>query len=180
MAGAACPVVSKRLQAWTRANLLTYVNSLDPGGSTYHDVGMIWGARMISNGGIFADSVDTFNSMPVSRHIIFMTDGIMDTSHSIYNFMGIEQNDQRVSGGNWGTNDAELDSRHMQRFRMACNQAKQLNASIWVIAFGSTLQQHLLDCASSANQASVATDQATLIARFREIGSNIGALRLTQ
>jgi hypothetical protein len=180
MAGAACPVVSRRLQAWTRANMLSYVNTLDPGGGTYHDIGMIWGARLISNGGIFADSVDTFNSMPVSRHVIFMTDGIMDTSRSYYGFTGVELNDQRISAGNWGTNDVELDSRHMQRFRMACNQAKQLNASIWVIAFGSTLQQHLIDCASSANQASQASSQAALIARFREIGSNIGALRLTQ
>jgi hypothetical protein len=82
-----------------------------------------------------------------------MTDGIMDTSHSIYNFMGIEQNDQRVSAAIGDTNDAELDSRHMQRFRMVCNQAKQLNASIWVIAFGSTLPADCSDCASSANQA---------------------------
>ena len=36
-----------------------------PTGNTYHDIGMIWGARMISNGGIFADSPDTFNGMPV-------------------------------------------------------------------------------------------------------------------
>jgi hypothetical protein len=67
----------------------------------------------------------------------------------------------------------------MQRFKMICNSAKT-NASIWVIAFGSTLQPHLLECASNANQASTATNRAQLIARFREIGSNIGALRLTQ
>ena len=48
------------------ANMQTYVNALDPTGSTYHDIGMIWGARMISNGGIFADSPDTFNGMPVA------------------------------------------------------------------------------------------------------------------
>jgi hypothetical protein len=52
--------------------------------------------------------------------------------------------------------------------------------SIWVIAFGSSLQDHLLECASNANQASVASNRDELIARFRQIGSNIGALRLTQ
>ena len=44
----------------------TYVNALKPTGNTYHDIGMIWGARMISSGGIFADSPDKFNGMPVS------------------------------------------------------------------------------------------------------------------
>ena len=177
MAGAACPVVSKRLQAWTRANLLTYVNSLDPGGSTYHDVGMIWGARMISNGGIFADSVDTFNSMPVSRHIIFMTDGQLFPQCSTYSAYAMEQNDYRVTGASTCPNQYD---RHMQRFRMVCNAAKSMNISIWVIAFGTTLSPEMTECASNANQASTAADRATLIARFQQIGSQIGALRLTQ
>ena len=84
MADAACPAAARRLQAWTRGDMQTYVNALTPTGSTYHDIGMIWGARMLSNGGIFADSPDTFNGMPVSRHIIFMTDGQMDTDRDIY------------------------------------------------------------------------------------------------
>jgi len=58
--------------------------------------------------------------------------------------------------------------------------SKGLGASIWVIAFGTALSAEMVECASNANQASVAADRATLIARFREIGSNIGALRLTQ
>jgi hypothetical protein len=52
--------------------------------------------------------------------------------------------------------------------------------SIWVIAFGTSLQPHLQECASNANQASTASNRDELIARFRQIGANIGALRLTQ
>jgi hypothetical protein len=178
MNSAACPAAARRLQAWTRANLVTYVNGLNPTGNTYHDTGMIWGTRLMSNTGPFPDSPDTFASMPVQRHIIFMTDGVMDTDRQIYGMYGIEQNSQRISGMSSPSED-ELNGRHMQRFKMMCNAAKAANTSIWVIAFGSTLQPHLLECASSANQASVASDQAQLIARFREIGSNIGALRLT-
>ena len=60
----------------TIGDLETYLNSLSAVGlGTYHDVGMIWGARMISNAGVFADSPDTHANMPVARHIIFMTDG---------------------------------------------------------------------------------------------------------
>ena len=65
---------------------------------------------------------------------------------------------------------------------MICNAAKSGNvgASIWVIAFGTTLSTELRDCASNANQASTIGNRDALIAKFTEIGNNIGALRLTQ
>ncbi len=179
MTGSACPDAAVRLQAWTRAQMQSYVNALDPVGSTYHDIGMIWGARMISNAGIFADSPDTFGGMPVSRHIIFMTDGQMDTDSSIYSARGIERHDQRISGQS-APSESDLNGRHMQRFKMVCNAVKGMNVSVWVIAFGTTLTNDMRECASNANQASTASDSATLIQRFREIGSNIGMLRLTQ
>ena len=179
MSGAACPVEARRLQAWTRAAMLSYVNTLDPGGSTYHDTGMIWGARLISNGGIFADSPDVFANMPVARHVIFMSDGQMDTDRNLYGMYGIETLDQRISGLSTPS-ESELNGRHMRRFRMMCNAVKSLNASVWVIAFGTTLSAEMQECASNANQASTIGSRDALIARFREIGSNIGALRLTQ
>jgi Flp pilus assembly protein TadG len=179
LANAACPAPARRLQAWLRADMLSYVNALQPTGSTYHDTGMIWGARMISSGGIFADSPDNFNAMPVSRHIIFMSDGQMDTDRSIYTLYGIEQNDQRISGMATPS-ESELNGRHMQRFQMVCNAARGMNVSIWVIAFGTTLSPEMQACATNANQASTVGNRDQLIARFRQIGSNIGALRLTQ
>jgi len=176
---AACPAPARRLQAWARGDMLGYVNALQPTGSTYHDTGMIWGARMISNGGIFADSPDNFNAMPVARHIIFMSDGQMDTDRSIYTLYGVERYDQRVSGMS-NPSESELNGRHMQRFKMVCNAARGMNVSIWVIAFGTTLSPEMIECASNANQASTVGNRDQLIARFRQIGSNIGALRLTQ
>jgi hypothetical protein len=103
----------------------------------------------------------------------------MDTDNGIYAFQGIERNDQRVSGMS-NPSESELNGRHMQRFKMVCNAAKSMNVSIWVIAFGTTLTTEMRDCASNANQASTISDRDQLIARFRQIGSNIGALRLTQ
>jgi Flp pilus assembly protein TadG len=185
---APCPATARRLQAWTRTDLLNYVNALTPTGNTYHDIGMIWGARLLSNQGIFsADNPDTFNGMPVSRHIIFMTDGDMDTDNDVLAFQGLEANDHRVGGTPTPSDNdtglsstTSMESRHVQRMRMVCNAAKAMGYSIWVIAFGTSLQPHLSECASNANQASVATDRDQLIARFRQIGANIGALRLTQ
>jgi Flp pilus assembly protein TadG len=174
----ACPYAARRLQAWTRTDLQNYVNALQPVGNTYHDIGMIWGARLLSNQGIFSsDNPDTFNGMPVSRHIIFMTDGVMEPSCSIYGAYGIEQNSTRVTGG---SNCPQQTERHTQRMRMVCNAAKAMGYSIWVISFGLELQSHLVECASNANQASTAANRDELIERFQQIGANIGALRLTQ
>jgi Flp pilus assembly protein TadG len=177
MAGSGCPRPAARLTAWTRVAMQSYVNALSPEGSTYHDIGMIWGARMLSSGGIFADSPDNFNGMPVSRNIIFMTDGQLAPTCSVYGAYGVEQNDIRVTGAGSCPNQYD---RHLQRFKMICNAAKSLNISIWVIAFGTTLSGDMQQCASNANQASTAADRNALIARFQQIGSQIGALRLTQ
>jgi Flp pilus assembly protein TadG len=177
MAGAACPKAAARLTTWTSAAMQNYVNGLNPEGNTYHDIGMIWGARMLSSGGVFADSPDTFGGMPVSRHIIFMTDGQLAPACTSYTAYGVEQNDIRVTGAGSCPNQYE---RHLQRFKMVCNAAKSMNISIWVIAFGTSLSSDMQQCASNSNQASTAADRNALIARFQQIGSQIGALRLTQ
>ena len=177
----ACPTAAKRLQAWTETALQNYVNGLVPRGYTYHDIGIMWGARLLSNSGIFAaDNPDTFHGMPVTRHIIFMTDGELTPECDAYTAWGVERNDRRITASTTcGGGSVEAD-RHMQRFHMACNAARGMGFSVWVIAFGTSLTPDMTACASNPNQASYATDSATLIARFRQIGSNIGALRLTQ
>jgi Flp pilus assembly protein TadG len=174
----ACPAQAHRMAIWARADLQTYVNGLTPSGSTYHDIGMIWGARMISHDGAFGpDNPNLYNGVPVARYLIFMTDGQLAPTCTAYSAYGIEQNDMRVTGS--GSCPNQFD-RHMARFKMVCNAARGMGFSVWVIAFGTTLTSDMQACASNANQASTAADSATLIARFREIGANIGALRLTQ
>jgi Flp pilus assembly protein TadG len=173
----ACPAPARRLQAWDRTAMQSYVDALQPIGGTYHDIGLIWGARMISSGGIFADSPNNFNSMPVNRHVIFMTDGQLAPNCNSYTSYGVEQHDIRVTGG---TSCPQQNARHLQRFRMLCNAIQGMNVSVWVIAFGTTMSADMQNCASNPNQASTSTNRDQLIARFREIGNNIGALRLTQ
>lgn len=173
----ACPAEARRLSEWDREELETYTNSLLPIGGTYHDIGMIWGARMVSTGGIFGDGCDTYNGMPCNRHVIFMTDGAQTAYCNALTAYGVEQNDLRITGS--GTCPSQL-ARHEQRFRMACNAAKAMNASVWVISFDTALNSNLSGCASNAGQATVSTDSESLIERFREIGNQIGALRLTR
>lgn len=179
LVNAACPAEAKPLQTWTRTDLNTYLNSMVANGSTYHDIGMIWGARFLSGNGIFgASNPSTYNGMPVARFIIFMTDGIMAPTASVYSAYGIEYLDKRVTGGY--TNNTDQIDRHNKRFELACQAAKTQGVSIWVISFASALSTQLTNCASKPSQASVSSDVNSLVAKFAEIGKNIGALRLTQ
>lgn len=177
----ACPTEARRLQAWTRETMNSYIDSLIAVGGTYHDIGMIWGARFISAGGIFADSPDTFNGQPVSRHIIYMTDGALAPNDFTYTSYGVENSDRRVTTDGDGNRPGSTQyNNHAQRFRMICNAAKNNDSSIWVIAFATALTADLTDCASNADQASLSANRQQLIARFRLIGNQIGALRLTE
>ncbi len=174
-----CPQAAKTLQAWTRANLNTYLNSLFAKGTTYHDFGMIWGARFISPTGIFsATNPTTFNNAGVDRYIVFMTDGAMNTDPDNYTLYGIERLDQRVTGGY--TTSTNQDNRELRRFLIACTEAKARINALWVIGFAQALTTELTQCASGADKASTIADSASLIAKFQQIGSEIGALRLTK
>jgi len=177
----ACPAPARRLQAWNRGDLNSYIAQLRATGGTYHDNGMSWGTRMLSPNGIFgADNPDSFNTMPVARHIIYFTDGQLDTGDTIYSTRGMERWNKRVTGEAGYTTEADLNGRHQQRFRMLCNEAKQRGITIWVVTLATSLTDDLRNCASSPDHASETADQAQLRARFIEIGRNIGALRLAE
>lgn len=190
----ACPAEARRLTEWTREDLDDYMGTLQPIGGTYHDIGMIWGARLISTSGIFADGCEEYNGMPCNRHIIFMTDGAQTAYCNVYSAYGVERNDMRVRGSTQCTSDSynaatgiptntttqELLARHQQRFNMICNATKNMNTSIWVVAFDTALSTNLTNCATNANQASTIASRDQLIEKFRQIGNQIGALRLTK
>lgn len=174
----ACPTAAVRLKAWTRGDLQTYVNSLRVIGGTYHDIGMIWGARFLSPNGIFSsDNPSTYGNMPVSKYIIFLTDGLMAPNPNSYTAYGVEYMDQRITGSAYATNQK---ADHVQRLSMICNAAKAKGISIWVIGFATALEDPLKKCANSDSQWKVPNSQTGLVDTFIDIGKNIGALRLTQ
>lgn len=173
-----CPYPARRLTDWSRNDLSNYVDALTPVGATYHDIGMIWGGRLISSGGVFADSPTTYKNLPVNRYVIFMTDGEMAPSRGVYSAYGIEAYDARVSG-NTGTSDTRLTSLHDTRFTIACDRVKETGAKIIVVGFATSLDTRRQNCASDG-MAQNATDNQALIDVFKDIGKKIGALRLTQ
>ncbi len=161
--------------------LSTYLNSLKATGSTYHDIGMIWGGRLASPTGMFADNVNepfgTGTQTSISRHVIFMTDGDMAPSSTTYSAYGLEQNDQRVASQ--GASNNTLKSRHNARFLAACDEAKKRGYIIWVIAFGTAINTELKKC-STAERAFFADKPETLNDTFRYIAGQVADLRINK
>ena len=178
----ACPAAAAPMKPWTRTELNTYLNSLDPDGGTYHDFGMMWGARWDSSKGIFGPAnPDIYGGMPVKKYIIFMTDGQFGTGYdTLYSGYGVERLDARVTPGGSSSDQNDQLARHKKRFDLLCSKAKTMGYSVWVLGFATALDTSLTNCASNASQASTSSDSDDLIAKFVEIGKNIGALRLTQ
>lgn len=176
---AACPTQAMKLTAMTSANRATfqsYINSLVAVGGTYHDVGMIWGTRLISPTGLFASENATApNGMPISRHIIFMTDGEMAPNNNIYGFQGRELHHFRVGS----TDTTEMIARHNRRLNEACSAAKARNITVWVVSFGTAMTPQLQACASG-DKAYSAANNAQLRTQFQAIAQQITRLRLSE
>ena len=191
---APCPTESRRLGSYynNRTGFVSYLNSLKARGGTYHDLGMIWGARFLSSTGLFKSATPETNDVTdpdnpakirgfsVKKYMIFMTDGDMAPTTSAYSAYGVEYMDGRVLGARYSNDNAALTRRHLQRFRMACNAAKAKGIDVWVIAFSTALTPDMQNCASKPGQAAGLSTNADLIAKFKEIGSKIGSLRISQ
>jgi Flp pilus assembly protein TadG len=155
--------------------LNTYVNNLNPTGNTYHDIGMIWGGRLTSPSGLFADNVNLdADKINVSRHIIFMTDGIMQPTASGWSAYGVEDLDHRIAPiGYEGT----ITGRHTARFSAICEAVKAQGTTIWVVAFGTSMTTALQDCATDG-RAYYSSNSEQLRNTFKYIAAQVADLRL--
>jgi Flp pilus assembly protein TadG len=179
--GGPCPYASAKLAVLSRTSVQDYVSALQPTGNTYHDIGMVWGARLISPSGMFAaENATAANGKPISRHIIFMTDGAMCPNPYVYTFQGYEKLDRRVMGtSSPGNCSGDIITRHNNRFLALCSAAKSMNISVWTVAFGTSNPPTLVSCAN-ANQSFVATSTGALREQFQKIAARIASLRLSR
>ena len=64
-----CPAPARGITQWASSNAFdTYVGGLTAGGNTYHDIGLLWGARLISPTGMFA--ANNTNRQNIQRHMV--------------------------------------------------------------------------------------------------------------
>lgn len=172
-----CPQRAQLLQEMEQSSFYSYADSLVAAGATYHDLGMIWGLRLNSPEGPWQELVNATpnNGAKVARHIIFMTDGMMEPNYSIQSTYGVEWHDRRVTDDGYSNHAA----RHTARFRALCDVAKAKGFRVWVIAFGSSLTTDLTYCASS-NSSFLATNANQLNTAFQDIAKSVGELRVYQ
>ncbi len=183
-----CPTEAKKLQSWTDADAFeTYVDSLRASGNTYHDIGLIWGGRLMSPTGLFAtENALTPQGGEIERHMIFMTDGDACTENYNYQAYGLaffdrRQTDPNVVPTGGCTSTGTLTQQVNARTEVLCSAIKNRNITLWVISFGSVASStvtRLSNCASQGRYFS-ANDAAALQATFRQIADQISALRLT-
>lgn len=180
----ACPAEAQRLSQYNTEtafrNAVDTATSIVTGG-TYHDIGMIWAARLLSPTGIFSGSNPSeFNGFPVNKHVVFMTDGTLDVGNILYSSYGIALFEDRLTG------TGNQSQKHRARFLSACSRARSMNMTVWVIALdvgdpddpNDPAVADIKPCATSVDHF-YTSDGSDLEAVFTKIGQGIGDLRLT-
>ena len=171
---AQCPPPARKLAPMTTRQLDDYLATLRPAGNTYHDIGMIWGGRLISPTGLFAAENGDLGGSPTKRNLIFLTDGEtapLDISYSSY---GVEPLDQR----RWKPGSPlSLTQTIEARFRFACMEVRKRNVTVWVVGFGTELTDVMKQCAGEGHYFEAA-DAAELNAAFAKIAKDMSELRI--
>lgn len=172
----ACPTAARKLGEMDSTQLNSYLNTISANGTTYPDIGMIWGARLISPSGLFADENGDVDAKVTSRHIIFLTDGQTEAYDIAYGAYGVEPLDQR----RWSpSSPISLNETVEKRFSVACAEAKRRNITVWVIGFGTTLTEAMTTCAGPGHFFEAA-DSGTLQDVFSKIAAQMGDLRISK
>ncbi|MCB2065419.1 MAG: VWA domain-containing protein [Erythrobacter sp.] len=170
-----CPAPAQRLQEMDASQLDTYLATLRPYGATYHDIGMIWGGRLLSPTGIFAaENADT-EGHTRSRNMIWLTDGQTEPYDLAYGVYGVDGLDQR----RWDPDSSSLTLTQTieHRFAVACEQVKNRNITVWVVAFGTSLNPIMTECAGPGHYFE-ARNSAELSAAFATIARSMSELRI--
>jgi Flp pilus assembly protein TadG len=177
-----CPTVAKFYQQWSPINYKNYINSITTGGNTYHDIGMLWGARLMSPTGIFADQTAPAN-VNIQRHLIFMTDGDANTSNTNYTAYGVPWYDRRQTSVSSVPSQSIEDDNVNARTQAICAAVRARNITVWVISYGgsvSTADNALLTSCATAGHFYLASDAAALTSTFKGIAAEIANLRITE
>lgn len=188
---ATCPTAARPLQTWSTSDFNSYVDSLSAAGNTYHDVGMLWGGRLLSPEGIFASTnAATPSGGQIQRHLIFMTDGDAQANPCDYSQFGVAWWDRRTNSNvgpasQCGQESGTLDNDINTRLAALCTAVKaEPNTILWVISYGGNgiaadTKARLQKCATDDSHYFDATNNASLASAFQEIASKIAQLRIT-
>lgn len=150
--------------------LLSRVDDMVPEGNTLGNIGMAWGARILSPEPPFMEGSE-WGSEFWRKAVVMMTDGdnTKNGTYSAYWFSS--KNDVTVTDFN-------------ERFAETCEDLKEKGVSIYTITFTSgineTTKNYYRNCATSASQYYDAPTQDDLLAVFDTIARELSNLRIKQ
>ena len=175
---ASCPAAARKMGEMNASDVQSYLDTLVPVGATYHDIGMIWGGRILSPTGLFASENADMPGKPTSRHMIFLTDGETSTFDIGYGTYGVDGLDRR----RWRSqaeSGISLDEVVEKRFGVACDEVKKRNITVWVIGFGTALNPVMTQCAGPGHYFE-ASNASQLGDVFNKIAAQMGDLRISK
>lgn len=177
-----CPAQAALYKEWSPTQFSSYLDALSPGGNTYHDIGLLWGARLMSPTGIFSSITDD-SETGIERHMVFMTDGNTYAQPATYASHGLHWWDRRQNDGVTAPTQQWLIDNIDGRSQAICRWIKNKNITLWVISYGGgvdTYNENNLQACASPGKYFSATNTADLIAEFKRIAASISDLRLTE
>ncbi len=168
-----CPIASVLPLTSSRTTINAVLDSMDYGGSTYSNIGMAWGMRVLSPEEPFIEGAD-WEDEEWNKAIVLMTDGEMSPS-SVYSAYG--------PAGNESTNITTLNNRLLE----VCSwlKADPRNVIIYTVTFdhatsdiSPSTKAIYRNCATTPDHYFDAPSQAQLISAFERISGALANLHL--
>lgn len=151
-----------------RTALIDHVDDMVPEGNTLGNIGMAWGARVLSPEAPFEEAHD-WDNFYWKKAIVMMTDGDNTKNGTYSSYWFNAKNNMSVTKFN-------------QRFAETCEALKEKGVSIYTVTFTSGINESTKDyyrnCASSESQYFDAPTQAELIDVFETIARELSNLHI--
>lgn len=183
----ACPSAAIMPMTTDRTALNNRINSLSANGSTAGHIGLAWGWYLVSpNWGYLYSSASrgaAYGAPETVKIVVLMTDGAFNTGYC----NGVVSSDSASAAGG-SSNRINCNATNGAPFSQAaqmCARMKQEGIIIYTVGFGlasetQEARDFMRNCATSADYAYMAENNADLITAFRAIAASITQLRITR
>ncbi|GLK76076.1 hypothetical protein GCM10008171_13300 [Methylopila jiangsuensis] len=183
--GAFCPVTLTPMTN-VKSTIVTGIDAMKAGGSTFINVGAVWGWRMLSpswrglwDGDMLTNKLPLdYNSKNMNKAVILMTDGENTFNKNNYTSYGL-LSDKRL-----GTDDIiEANKVLDTKLSTVCSSMKAKDIIVYTIAFNDpddSTKSLLQNCATSTSFYFDAGDSESLKAAFTAIGGSLSNLRVSR
>lgn len=163
-----CPYAYIMPLSSDRNALLANVPNMTPDGNTLGNIGMAWGARVLSPEAPFEEANDWDNQY-WKKAVVMMTDGDNTENGTYSSYWATAKNNMSVTKFN-------------DRFAETCEALKAKGVTIYTVTFTSGINDQTKDyyrnCASSEDQYFDAPSQAELIDVFEQIARELSNLHI--